>query len=114
MALINSIAFSPSAMTMSSPSTPCSSRARRTKPASAGLSSTRRMETGCRLRPVPLAFRARYCKEKRRTPSKRGFDPDFSAGPFDDPLADGEAHAGARIVGGAVKTLEDFKDLLLV
>jgi hypothetical protein len=71
------------------------------------------METGW-LCAFPLAFAARDCKEKLRTPSKRGFDPDFSAGPFDDPLADGKAHTGAGIGCGAVKTLEDFKDLLLV
>jgi hypothetical protein len=36
-------------------------------------------------------------------------DPAATANPFDDPLANGEPHAGSGIGGGAVKTLKISK-----
>src|ERR1700722_18154987 len=114
MARMNSIAFSPSAITINSPSKPCSSRARRTKPASAGLSSARKTTTGGWLGAVSPSFAARDCKEKRRTPAELGFHPYAPSGAFDNSMANGEAHAGAGIVGGTVEALEEFKNLLLV
>src|SRR5690349_20188923 len=106
------MAASPSRMTRSSPSTEWCRRASRTSPASAWLSSISSMNEG--FFAVSLASGAWDCKVKRRTSSWFRFDPDTSAAAFHDSLANGEAHAGSRKIGGAVKTFEDTKDLLLI
>src|SRR5580700_8169273 len=110
---MNRIALSPSLIIMIFPCTPWSSRALRTNPASAGLSSTRRIEADIGAK-SPSSFSGRDRKVKCRTASWTGIHPDASAGALDNPLADSEAHAGARIVGCTVKTFKDFKNLLLI
>src|SRR5579863_3267101 len=51
-------------------------------------------------------------KIKRRTSSGIRLHPDSPSGAFDNPLADREPHPGAGIIGSAMETLKDSKDLL--
>jgi len=100
------IAFSPSPATISSPSMLCSSRALRTKFASAGLSSTRRIKLAFWPEAASLDVFEWDCKVKCRTPAGLGLHPDSTAGPLHNPPANGKAHARSGIFGDAVKTFE--------
>src|ERR1700728_2488812 len=108
------IAFSPSFATINSPSIPYSSSASRTKMTSAGLSSTSRIETALCSEAGWLASSNWDRKEKRCTPPELRLHPNSPSRPLGESLANCQAHAGAWILGGAVKPLEDSKDLLLV
>src|SRR5271166_4675118 len=107
------MARSPSEITSSSPSTPCSSSASRTSPTSAGLSSISRIEPSRIAGFASPGFSAGDRKVKCRAPSGLGLDPDSAAGALDNSLAYRETHPGSGVFGGAVKTLKNSKDLLL-
>src|SRR5262249_5648986 len=84
------------------------SMVRRTSP---GLSSTSRMSIALGLMSGIMV--CSLCrdgeKEGRALPGLR-LDPDPSAVALHDPLADGQADSGSRIVGPAVEALKDQED----
>src|SRR5215471_2751436 len=86
--------------------------ASRTRNTSVLLSST--STTGVRASPLRRSCSGLDSEEEGGPLSRLGFDPDASAIPFDDPLADGEPHprSGVSIVG--VESLKDPKNSLLI
>src|SRR3990172_2597332 len=86
-----------------------------TRSTSPGLSSTRRTcirRTVLVVSPMALlvAAFAREGEQEARARARPGLDPDPAAMALDDLLADGEADAGARVLGARVQPPEDDED----
>ena len=61
-----------------------------------------------------LLFSSGKCEEELGASAEPGLHPYLSTGSLYNPLANGESHAAAGVIGNAVETLEQSKDLLLV
>src|SRR2546422_851232 len=110
VAKMNSRASAPSRTRWTRLARFCFRSARSASSASSGLSSTSRISTPVRFM-RPSSFRGK--REVERAPAPhRPFGPHAPAVPLYDALHDGETHAGALELLGAVEPLEDLEQLL--